>query len=235
MPRKPMPWFRCYVETFKDPKIRRLTPAHRWLWTAVLGAARQSVDPPRLMVADRIPMSLDDLADFAALSKAETRKGLAALEAVGIVERCGDVWSVPRWDARQFASDNVTERTRKTRSEEHRRNVPTTPEGTGGERTQRTEDREQIPPPTPSPVDNVTSRDPGGEDPRISEAVAVLAKSLGWNHAAAARKAFTENGTLDHLRSFAARFPTAPAEHLVQMLDRGPLLARYIDEEKRTA
>ena len=63
MPRPARPWFRFYVEALSDRKLRRLTPAQRWLWVAVLGAARQSPIPGHLMVSEREPMDAHDLAD----------------------------------------------------------------------------------------------------------------------------------------------------------------------------
>ena len=45
MPRVARPWFRFYVEAMRDPKMRRLSPAERWLWVAVLAACRESWIP----------------------------------------------------------------------------------------------------------------------------------------------------------------------------------------------
>lgn len=131
MPRPARPWFRLYVETLHDPKLRRLPPAQRWVWVAVLGAARQSCHPGILLVSEREPMDEHDLADLAATPVKEVRKALEAMEASGMVVRDpAGIWSVPKWNERQFETDNTTERTRKHRSNEQRRNVPTSSVGT---------------------------------------------------------------------------------------------------------
>lgn len=131
MPRKPRPWFRFYVEAFHDPKLRRLPSAQRWVWAAVLGAARQSPVPGVLLVSEHQAMDEHDLADMAAVPVRDVRKALAAFEAAGMVERLdGGPWRATNWGRRQFESDDTTERTRKHRSTEPLRNVPTTAEGT---------------------------------------------------------------------------------------------------------
>ena len=50
------PWFRLYVEAFQDVKLRGLSPAHRWLWMAILGIARQSCVSGSLLVAYGLPV-----------------------------------------------------------------------------------------------------------------------------------------------------------------------------------
>src|SRR5262245_42102119 len=67
VPRPSRPWFRVYVEAFADPKIRRLTPPHRWLWIAILGAARQSCVPGLLLIAPGVPMTRAELAAHATM------------------------------------------------------------------------------------------------------------------------------------------------------------------------
>lgn len=125
--RRRLPWFRVYVEAFSDRKLRRLDPATRWLFVAVLGASRQSPEPGRLLVGVGVPFEADDLADFAGMTVPAVRKGMRALVEAGIVEDDDGVWSVPRWSARQFESDDVTLRTRRHRGS---RNVPSNGQGT---------------------------------------------------------------------------------------------------------
>ena len=129
MARPARPWFRMYTEALSDRKIRRLTPAHRWLWVAVLGAARMSPVPGVLLVGERDPMTAEDLADIAALPLRDVVNGLEVFVEAGMIELDDDrAWCVVKWDDRQFETDNVTERTRKHRSKEQRRNVPTNAE-----------------------------------------------------------------------------------------------------------
>lgn len=125
MPRPARPWFRFYVEALSDRKLRRLTPAQRWLWVAVLGAARQSCIPGYLMVSEREPMDASDLADIAAMTVKDVEVALPKFEMAGMLTRNTDLncWAVTAWDARQFESDDVTARTTKHRTKE-RSNVP---------------------------------------------------------------------------------------------------------------
>lgn len=117
MPRKPQLWFRTYVEMFSDRKIRRLSPAQRWLWTAMMGAARQSPDPGRLLVAEGLPMTRAELADYAAVREREIGPALTLMEQLGmvLVEPDG-VITLPNFPKRQFESDSSSERVRKHRS-----------------------------------------------------------------------------------------------------------------------
>lgn len=133
MPRKPMPWFRFYVEAFPDRKIRRLTPAQRWLWAAIMGAARQSPVPGELMIAEGVPMNRAELADWADVKLKEVTSGLPLMVELGMISIEGDLIKVTNFHARQYPSDNVTSRTRAhrervgtmlERSNNGRRNAP---------------------------------------------------------------------------------------------------------------
>lgn len=144
MPRKPMPWFRFYVEAVHDRKLRRQDPAVRWLWVAILAIARQSPTPGLLLLSSADdqgePVELADLADVAAVDLATVEKGTAEFERLGMLTRDGRAWRVTKWDDRQFESDDVTKRTRRHRdTKEQRRNVPTSFQGTAPETETETE------------------------------------------------------------------------------------------------
>lgn len=139
-------WFRFYVETPSDPKIRRIPPAWRWLWTALLAAARKSPVPGVLLVTEGDPMTIADVADWAAMPEREVRKALDHFEAgsdpmLARSDEHGGAWVVPKFLARQFESDNSTDRTRKHRSKEQRWNVPSDTDGTDRELSQKSEVR----------------------------------------------------------------------------------------------
>jgi hypothetical protein len=112
MARKPMPWFRCYVEVLTDRKIRRLSPEHRWLWITVLGMARMSPVEGMLMVTEDIPAEVADIAEMAGVTSSSTVAGLKRMVTLGLLQREADRYIVPAWDARQYASDRSTERVR---------------------------------------------------------------------------------------------------------------------------
>lgn len=106
MPPRKQPWFRFYVEAIWDLKIRSLSPAHRWLWVAVLAMARSSPQPGILLLTERVPVKVSDLADAALLKSSEVTKGLVALEDLGLIAKdASGAWAVVRWAERQFESD----------------------------------------------------------------------------------------------------------------------------------
>jgi hypothetical protein len=117
VPRPSRPWFRFYVEALNDPKLRRLDPAERWLWVAILGAARASCEPGVLLVAENEPYADDELAHFASVPLKVVKSALPKMERLGMLARDDSGWWwVPSWDERQFESDDVTSRTRRHRN-----------------------------------------------------------------------------------------------------------------------
>lgn len=142
MPRPARPWFRFYVEAMGDPKIRTLTPVHRWLWVAVLGLARQSPEAGYLFVSDDLPHSPSSIADFAGVKEREAREGLREFETRDMIELDMErsCWLVPSFLERQYESDSSTVRTRLSRSQ----GVSGNENGTRPENRDRT--RKQKPP-----------------------------------------------------------------------------------------
>jgi hypothetical protein len=143
MARRPRPWFRVYVEVVRDPKIRRRTPTQRWLWVAILAAARQSPIPGFLAVSEREPMTNSDIADFAGVTIREVRTALPLFEKSGMLDWDDNLgcWEVTNFTSRQYESDDVTARTRKHRAKERDGNVPTPPDGTTWERSGNGDER----------------------------------------------------------------------------------------------
>ena len=134
MSRPSRPWFRFYVEATTDRKLRRLAPAYRWCWVAVLTIARKSPRPGWLLVADEAhelaPVTVDDLMDEAALPRRDVEGAMTAFIAQGMVEHTTlaggvGVWRVIHWDDRQFESDSSTERVAKGRSKQQDCNTQT--------------------------------------------------------------------------------------------------------------
>jgi hypothetical protein len=111
-----MPWFRFYTEAITDRKVRRLSPAQRWVWTAVMAAARESPVPGRLMVTESLPMTLPELADYADVREREVTAAVDLMVRLVMLHWDGDVMVVTNWPKRQPESDNVTERSRKHRA-----------------------------------------------------------------------------------------------------------------------
>lgn len=103
------PWFRFYVEALWDRKLRKLSPAHRWLWVTILGCARSSPVPGVLLLVEGgAVMDIDDIADAAALKASDVRRGLKAIEDLGMIEHDpdqGGAYRVVKWNERQYESD----------------------------------------------------------------------------------------------------------------------------------
>jgi len=126
MSRPKRPWFRFYVEATHDMKIRVLSPTQRWLWVAVLSAARESPLPGVLMAGEHMVITDSMLSDYSDVRLSDVRKGLAKLDELGMIgrESIEDPWRVVRWSERQYESDDVAKRTAKHRSKERSNVVP---------------------------------------------------------------------------------------------------------------
>lgn len=145
------PWFRLYVETIWDRKIRRLTPTQRWLWVTLLALARQS-PLPGILVLSTDPLevlSTHDIADAGALKEPDVKKGLERIIGLGLIVKNDDLdaWEITRWNDRQYESDVTANRTAKHR----RKNVPSpndvTPPDTEAETDTESESKKAHEPP----------------------------------------------------------------------------------------
>lgn len=170
MPRPARPWFRFYVEAVTDRKLRRRPAAERWLWVAILAAARQSCIPGFLLVSEREPMDEHDLADFAGVAVTVVTRAVPAFERSGMLTRDTnlDCWAVTNWNERQFESDDVTQRTRKHRSREQERNVPTSFPGTPPETETDTDTENPLQTQDPSPWIRADEREISRENGRVA-------------------------------------------------------------------
>lgn len=142
MPRPQRPWFRFYVETIYDRKLRAISPEQRWLWVAILCITRASDLHASCMIGARAA-TIADFADAAALTSRTVRRGIKYFIEQGMLVRdeTHDCLVVCHWADRQFESDDVTERTRRHRSQEQKGNVPLSFDGTFPERTR---DRDRV-------------------------------------------------------------------------------------------
>lgn len=123
-----MEWFRFYSEVVRDPKVQRLAPPMFKHWINVLCLA--SDNEPR----GQVPPA-EDVAFHLRLPLVRAIHMLEDLANYGLLDDDDGVLTAHGWNARQYKSDNVTERVRK-----HRRNVSVTPPDTEAEQRQnRTE------------------------------------------------------------------------------------------------
>lgn len=118
MARKAMPWLRLYTELPSDRKIRRLSIEHRWLWICVLCEARRSPVEGWLLVSEREPLTVDDLADVSTLKPKVVQAGLNKFLDLGMLEKDEEIgaFRVEAWASRQRQSDISTERVRAWRA-----------------------------------------------------------------------------------------------------------------------
>lgn len=108
-----MTWLRLYTEVRHDRKLRRLPPEQRWLWIVLLTIAKESPKPGWLLVSEDVPMTVDDIADEAAIDIESAKSGIEAFLGLGMLEEVGGSLHVVQWDKRQFVSDNATQRWKK--------------------------------------------------------------------------------------------------------------------------
>lgn len=108
-------WLRLYTEIRHDRKLRRLPPARRWLWITLLGIAKESPWPGWLLLAEGVPVTVDDLADEAAIEREEVEAGLKDFTEQRMIEKVDGVFRLLNWDKRQFAGDSARERVQKHR------------------------------------------------------------------------------------------------------------------------
>lgn len=111
-----MQWLRLYTEIRSDRKLRRLPPAQRWLWIILLVLARESPQPGKLLLSEKLPITNEDLADFAAIPIEDVEKGIEAFLEQNMISLDGNgVYFLNHWDKRQFNSDDSSERVKRYR------------------------------------------------------------------------------------------------------------------------
>ncbi|NOZ27983.1 MAG: hypothetical protein GXP39_08025 [Chloroflexi bacterium] len=115
-----MDWFRFYNETYRDPKIRRLSREMGCsiaeavgVWAILLSLASESERRGALMLNSDIPLDLSDLED--ATGAANIKEWLECMQRLGMLTYEDDIWYITNWDKRQFASDSSTERVKRYR------------------------------------------------------------------------------------------------------------------------
>lgn len=140
-----MKWFRLYSELRHDPKVQLLDPLAFKCWINLLTLANDGTPRGRIKPA-LIPYELR-------MDAKRAEKMVAYFLEQELLERDGEFLVPHGWDSRQFASDNVTERSRQHRSNAAR-NSNATLQATNSERPQKQStdtDSEAENPPNPPP------------------------------------------------------------------------------------
>lgn len=116
-------WFRFYSEFRCDPKLSLMSPHHQWAFVILLCLANEN--NPRGFISKlsdeeisyQLRMALEE---WQVLKERFRAKGMIEIIGLGHIK-------ITKWDSRQFASDNSTERVRKHRQKKAAASSPPTP------------------------------------------------------------------------------------------------------------
>lgn len=133
-----MKWFRMYSDLLNDPKVQTLDPVAFKHWINLLCIANNGSPRGSLPDTETLAYQLRISADECALL-------LQTLNTQGLLDMSESGVSPHNWHARQYASDNVTLRTKKHR--EHGGNVPGTFQSRSGKRSMERSGNENGTPP----------------------------------------------------------------------------------------
>ena len=111
-----MTWVRLHTEVRYDRKLRRLPAEQRWLWITLITLAKDSPKEGWLFVAEGLPLTIEDLADEAAISVEHAIAGMKAFMDMEMIEDVDGAFKLVNWEKRQFRSDSSAERTRHWRA-----------------------------------------------------------------------------------------------------------------------
>ena len=112
-----MNWLRLYHDVLDDPKVQRLDPGVFRIWINLLCLASRS--EPRGTLPEP-----GDIAFALRVDEATARAALDVLLERGLVEVTDGGLAIHNWDARQFRSDNVSERVRRHRKSAQGESLP---------------------------------------------------------------------------------------------------------------
>lgn len=107
-----MKWFRFYHDALDDPKVQRLPGDLFKFWVNLLCLGSRSQE------RGLVQMSVSDIAFDVRLDETEAADMMAKLIERGLIEEVVEGFQIHNWDARQFKSDNVSERVKKTRAKQ---------------------------------------------------------------------------------------------------------------------
>ena len=117
----PLPWFRFYSEALSDRKIAWICRKTKQpkatilgVWTILLSLASESPDRGKLLIANDIWLTEQEIQEETGLNKDAFDAIIDSFCHLGMVERNEGI-TVINWDKRQFKSDSSTERVRRHR------------------------------------------------------------------------------------------------------------------------
>jgi hypothetical protein len=117
-----MQWFRCYSDALADKKLQRVARSTGLsqmqvlgMWTALLCLACDSDSHGQLLLADNIPLTIEDVSETFHETFHETEVMFQAFQAAGLLTFVNKIYAVQNWDKRQYQSDLSTNRVKKHR------------------------------------------------------------------------------------------------------------------------
>jgi hypothetical protein len=117
MQTKSPPWFRLYSEVLSDRKIQRICHTTQQpkalvigVWTVILSLASESPERGKLIISEGLPVTFDEVAFEAGLDCDTCQAIINAFISTNMLQVVDNIYEVSQWNARQFASDNVSER-----------------------------------------------------------------------------------------------------------------------------
>lgn len=126
-----MEWFRLYSDAVDDRKIRNIANvlgiSHLeafGAWCAVLCLANDSPVRGKLMLTESTPMPIRNVSETFRVTDDVTLRYLNAFASHDMLSLDNDTWTISNWNKRQFTSDNVTERVRKSRANKKSETLP---------------------------------------------------------------------------------------------------------------
>lgn len=114
------PWFRAYSEMLHDPKIRRMSPAQRWVWVGLLCLASDSEERGTLELAPGVAYDLDDFEGALGVDAETVETCLAMAAKLGMIRYDGTKLIIVNWDKRQYDNPSDVPEATRARQRKHR-------------------------------------------------------------------------------------------------------------------
>lgn len=120
-------WFRMYDEIINDAKIRRIARITKLpkatiigAWTILLTYASASPERGTLLIADDIPITIDDMIDDFGVGEKRAKSLVEAFLKFNMLALTDDIYNIPNWGKRQFKSDDTYARVKKHRKKRNK-------------------------------------------------------------------------------------------------------------------
>lgn len=199
----PLPWFRFYSDTMRDPKmqyIARATGHEKALvvgaWAMLLSLASDSPVRGALFMRADAPLGIDDMAEQLDMDIKTLLGLLDQFQAFGMIHLEDGAYHLTNWDKRQPNSDNSTERVQRFRD---KRETPPADQCNGSETVSKrpgnaVEDRVEITDlsssstaPAPKAVEAFLQARGGAVGPTDVDRINLMAEKAGDHVVALAR------------------------------------------------